>query len=514
MFPRSKTSAGRYEQLASGRQPFLSRARQCAHLTIPSLIPPKDSRNTAALENQAQSVGAHGVKTLAAKLVFTLFPPNTPFFKLALDLDSASGDAPNPGIRGEIEKALGTIERTVLLEMETGLFRAGVFTAVRHLLVTGNVLLFLPPDGGMRVFPLARYVVQRDPMGAPLEIVVRETLSPETMPAEWLKENGGVKPQGSEKTLDLYTHIKRTADRWDIWQEVKGKELPGTRGHYGLEVCPWIPLRFTAVEGEDYGRSYVEEYLSDLDTLDTLTASLRDVSAIMARCLFLVDPTGVTEPDDIAGARNGDVKSGRASDVSCVKGDKLDDFRVTFEMLKAIEQRMALAFLQNTAVQRGGDRVTATEIRSVAGELEDALGGVYSLLAQDLQLPLVRCLIHRLEQQRRIPRLPPGLVRPVVITGLEALGRGHDLQKLDTFIAGIGQIFGPQAIAEHVDVSEYLNRRGTAIGIDTEGLIRTPEEVAAAQEAAQMQAMVQRVGPQAVQQVGGLAKEAMSYDRE
>lgn len=46
--------------------------------------------------------------------------------------------------------------------------------------------------------------------------------------------------------------------------------------------------------------------------------------------------------------------------------------------------------LLNSAVQRNGERVTAEEIRYVAGELEDTLGGVYSLLSQELQLSLIR----------------------------------------------------------------------------------------------------------------------------
>ncbi|WP_416142518.1 portal protein [Escherichia coli] len=49
--------------------------------------------------------------------------------------------------------------------------------------------------------------------------------------------------------------------------------------------------------------------------------------------------------------------------------------------------------MPNSAVQRTGERVTAEEIRYVASELEDTLGGVYSILSQELQLPLVRVLL-------------------------------------------------------------------------------------------------------------------------
>ena len=50
---------------------------------------------------------------------------------------------------------------------------------------------------------------------------------------------------------------------------------------------------------------------------------------------------------------------------------------------------MSYAFLLNTAIQRDAERVTAQEIRYMAQQLETAMGGIYSLLSQEFQLPLV-----------------------------------------------------------------------------------------------------------------------------
>ena len=84
----------------------------------------------------------------------------------------------------------------------------------------------------------------------------------------------------------------------------------------------------------------------------------------------------------------------------------------------------------NSAVQRNAERVTAEEVRFMAQELETSLGGVYSILSQELQLPLIKILIFRMEKQGRMPVFPKNVIKPQIITGMEALGRGQDLNKL------------------------------------------------------------------------------------
>jgi len=91
------------------------------------------------------------------------------------------------------------------------------------------------------------------------------------------------------------------------------------------------------------------------------------------------------------------------------------------------------------------------------------------------------------------------------VTGIEALGRGNDLNKLDSFIAGIGQMLGPEAIQQFVNMSEYLDRRAAALGIDTKGLIKSQEELQQEAQQAQQMQMMQQLGPQAMKSVSDSA---------
>ena len=519
-----------YAQLTSNRSPFLMRARDCAKYTIPTLIPPFDSStNTGALQYPTpwQSMGARGVNNLAAKLLMALFPPNTPFFKLEVDDQTLAELAGTPDMQSKVLEGLNKIERTVQTHIEQGAVRISAFGALKQLVVTGNVLLHLPEDGGMRSFQLDRYVVQRDAVGDVLDIVVLEDLAPAALSTELQaflgydvesEEEGGDSQIGRTATISLYTHVCREQDTWEVYQEIGGKVVPNSFGTYPLEKTPWIPVRFSKCENEDYGRSYVEEYLGDIKSLDGLSQAIVEGSAVAAKTVFLVNPNGTTDPTSLTKSPNGGVIAGNEKDVTVLGLNKYNDFRVALETMKDINERMAQAFLLNSSVQRSGERVTAEEIRYMAQELETALGGIYSILSQELQLPLVQRIMFVMERAKKLPVLPKGVVKPVIVTGMEALGRGNDLNKLQQFLTILNATVGQQVMQERLNIGDAITRVGTALGIDTVGLVKTDQEVQAAQQAAQQAqqqannaAMMQQAVAPAVNQAGGILKQRMAH---
>jgi len=504
-----QTAGGRYNALISFREPFLQRAREAAKLTIPSLLPPANHSAHSKLPTPFQGLGARGVNNLSSKLLLALMPPNSPFFRLTVDDYTLEQMTQQEGMRAEVEEALGKIERAVMYDIESQAIRVSTGEGLKQLLVAGNVLLYLAPEGGMKVYRLDRYVVRRDPMGNVLEIIVQDVVSPEALPQDFLAKLKDAPQLTKEKTLELYTRIYRDGNQWRIYQEVKGERVPGTEGTYPLDKSPWLALRFTKIDGEDYGRGYVEEYYGDLRSLEALTQAIVEGSAAAAKVLFLVNPNGTTEQRTLTESPNGAVRTGNAADVTVLQVEKFADFRIAFETIESISQRLSFAFLLNTAVQRGGERVTAEEIRYMAGELEDALGGVYSILSQEFQFPLVQRLILQLEKRKKIPALPKDTVRPTITTGLEALGRGHDLNKLDAFIQGVNQTFGPEVVARYLNVGDYMTRRGTALGLDMKGLVRSEDEVQAMQQQQAQEEQMAQLGQMLAQGGMGMATEVV-----
>ena len=145
----------------------------------------------------------------------------------------------------------------------------------------------------------------------------------------------------------------------------------------------------------------------------------------------------------------------------------------------------------SSVVQRNAERVTAEEVRTVASELEDTLGGVYSILSQEVQLPLVRRILNQMSSSGEIPNLPEGTIDPTITTGLEALGRGHDLEKYATVLNLVSQIPGAQQM---INWNVLLLNMFTGAGVETDGLVKTQQQI----EEEQQMAMGQEMAAQAM----------------
>ena len=360
-----------YENMTADRDAFLTRARAAAELTIPTLMPPEGHNSSTQYDTPYQAVGARGVNNLASRLLMTLLPPNSPFFRLTIDdfdLVKLGGDA-----RGKAEEALARIERSASQVIEAKAIRVPTFEALKQLIVCGNALVHMPKNGGMKVFRLDRYVVKRDSMGNLLKIIVKETIDYDALPQivqDALLENPAYQQDVNKKECDLYTCIRREGKKFVIHQEVKGIMIPKSEGTYPEDKLPWMALRFIAVDGNDYGRSYVEEIIGDLKSLEALTRAIVEGSAASSKLLFMVRPNGTTKIRNIADSPNGGIISGDASDVTTLQANKFNDFRVAQETMNTITQRLSYSFLLNSSVQRQAERVTAEEVRFMAQELE------------------------------------------------------------------------------------------------------------------------------------------------
>ena len=503
------TCQARYDLLAEGREIYLNRARECAKLTIPTLIPDNGSGKHTNFPTPYQGVGARGVNNLASKLLLSLFPPNSPFFSMRVDDFTAVELGQQEGARAKVDEALGKYERSVMQSIEDSGDRSAHFEALKHLIVGGNVLLYLPKDGGTRVFPLARYVVVRDPMGHMLEVIIQEEIAYMALPEDLrvlvdTQAAGG--EVNSKRPVKLHTKFYLEGRRVKSYQEVDGVLVTGSEGSWPKEKSPIIALRWTRIDGEDYGRSYVEEYLGDLISLEGLSRALLEGSAASARLVFLVRPNGVTRAKDVMSAENGAAVAGNPEDISPLQVNKQADMSVAHQQMQTVTERLAYAFLMNSAVQRNGERVTAAEVRYMAGELEDALGGVYSILSQEYQLPYVMRVIDRLTRMKRLPSLPDGVAKPTIVTGLEALGRGHDLNKYDTLLKALMPL-GPDVLAKYMNVGDYITRIGTALGIDLSGLVKTDQQLQQEQQDQQAQQMQAQGMSMAEKAIPAVAKE-------
>jgi hypothetical protein len=437
-----------------------------------------------------------------------------------------------PGKKALVDEGLSKIERAVQSEIEGNGLRPPVFLALKHLIVAGNVLLYLPKEG-FRIWRMDSYVIKRDVMGNVLDVIAKDEVSPYSLGKteyQLIDEDGdeeqdeaklGGDPEDLEESIKVFTRFYRCDDEnervhWKMYQEINGKVVPGSEGRFPIDKPPFMALRWNAIDGEDYGRSYVEEYLGDLISLEGLSKAIVDASAVAAKVVYMLNPNGIARLKDIRDAESGDVILGKKDDVTSLQTDKQADMRIAYEAAKTISDRLSFAFMLNSSVQRQAERVTAEEVRFMASELEDALGGVYSVLSAEFQLPLVNRLMDRMTRAKRLPPLPKGVVKPAIVTGLEALGRGHDLNKYMQLLQAL-QPLGPQVLAQFMNPGDYISRVATSLGIDPAGLVKTEEQMQQEQQMAQQAQATQHVmdiaGKAAPQVVKGLSDRAARTDQ-
>ena len=503
----------KWNRLDGERSSYVLRARKCSELTLPYMYPAAGTGSASALPTPYNSLGARGVNNLAAKLLLSLLPPNTPFFRFTINRETIRA-AQSADLLGELDYAFSEMEKEIMDEIESMQTRPIMYEAMRHLLISGNGLIELTPKGKWRFRGLENFVVERDPSDNIIHIVTKEVsdltvLSPEIRAAVYM-ESGDV-----AREVDVYTIACRNeSGKFDVWQEVAGIEVADSRSTYASEDLPYVVLRWNRVSNEDYGRGLVEEYLGDLISLEALTRSIVEASMAASRMLFLVNPNGLTQARTLQDAPNGAIREGIADDVSVLQVEKYQDFRVALDTMDGIKDRLGYAFLLNTAVQRGGERVTATEVRAMISELESSLGGVFATLSEELSQPLVLIVMGQMLRKKKLRKMPKGMVRPVIVTGLDALGRGQDLQKLDAFVVGVKDSLGPQALAQYLNVQGYLTKRASALGLDLNGLVKSQEQIQEETQQAQQQASIEKLGPSVVQGGAKLMQAPMQQGQQ
>jgi len=502
---KHKSIAEQFSELDGKRQGVLERARECARLTIPSVLPPVGYTEEMALPTPYQSVGSRGVNQLVAKLLMVIMPPNIPFFKLYVPPTLAKAAGIDTTKMNELLKA---IEDAVMDYLDDLNVRHYISAVLRDAAVTGNGLLYFGKKG-LKVFRLDNYVVARDASGNLIKLITREKVAWQGLPKDIQKSILNKKElriddpeEHFKEGVTLWTMAELKDGKWVVTQEVEDVVINQVK--IPPEKFPYIVVRWSHVPGENYGRGIVEQYLGDLKSLEALSEALVSGAIQASRVIWLVSPTSVLTPKDIQDAWNGDVLVGNAADVQAVQLQKYADFQWVMNKAAEIEQRLAQVFFLVPSAIRDAERVTAEEIRLLSQELETALGGVYTLLTTELQRPLLQLTLNKLISENKIPDIEKykDFIKIGIITGFAGLGRAEDFNRLIQFLQAAAVV--PNA-ASYLKTDEVLQQMATSLGIDPTLIMSEQELIQKQMEQlllaqAQQQAAAQAVG-------GGLSAE-------
>lgn len=447
--------------------------------TLPYLYMPDGSDEDLEAQHDFQSVGAQAVNHLANKIAKTLFPSGRPFFRMDLTEAQYEALATQGLVKAEAETLLSKAEKEAMKKMSTAKMRTAILAAIKHLIVFGNALLYFPKvttsSAPAQVYNLRDYVIQRAMNGEMTKLVMRDNHQFNTLPADVqnLIAADGHDRQDPNAKVELYTVVcKRIDGRYDVWQEVEdGVSLPESRSIMTKEDLPWIPLTWNLQRGANYGNGLVEEYAGDFHTLSSLSEALLVLSGLVSDIKILVNPMGSTDVDSLNTTDSGTFVHGNADDISFLQLEKFQDMRFLREQMQDYERRIGAGFLFNTATVRDAERVTAEEIRMMANELEGSFGGVYSRLAEEMQMPIAK---------RIIDGMGPGFkeVEPMIVTGVESLSRTSELDEMMQFFNDLALLANlPERAAERLDFAAVISKLGAARAIEYDELLLSEDQV-------------------------------------
>lgn len=482
------------------REETLTRCERYAGWTLPNIFPDDPLMEYDEMQNDYQSVGAQAVTNLANKIMMALFQPSRPFFRMRLTQQQreslAGGLTP-----AQIDVALSEAERAAMRELDKINARVVMTQVIQHLIITGNAMLFMPKKGKMQMYSLRDYIVKRDLSGTPIKIIMRETKSVSGLPED-LRAQAIEAGYEDDADVSIFTGVVKTGEnKYVSWQELEDLCYCSTQmGMYDEKSLPWIPLTWNLCRNKDYGTGLVENYSGDFWTLSTLAEAILDYTTIATDVKNLVNPAGMTDVREITEARSGAYVHGREEDiyVHTPQINNAADFLTN--QFREVERRIGAAFLLNSAVTRDAERVTAEEIRMQANELESSLGGVYSNLATELQLPLATRLLSKINPVFKD-------IEPTIVTGLESLSRNSELDRLRYFFQDLVQLAElPPQVAKRMDFPALIATLGAGHGVDYKKVLLDEETVKANDKAAAEQnAATQGMEAQAVaqgQQIG------------
>ena len=480
-----------YSSRISDRKPYEDRAELIAEVTLPYVIRGEsDSGSTAMTDSNAQSYGGRLVNTLKAKMGMALLPPSTSSFRyVAKPEEIAALTQGNKDNVAKVHMLMSSNVNKVNAEIEVQQVRPSLFDVLLQLLVVGSVIVEKVKGDGIMLHRLQSFVVKLDNQGRPLQwaFVEEVDILPEGVTVKQVKDKYELYTMG---TID-----PSGTGSWTVVQEIEGT-LVGTEQTYkNYEDLPYHYLGWTWMTGDSYHRPYAEDYYKDLEQLDKLAKLLTDGAAIAAKSLILVNERGGrTRKDNIAEAGNGDVIDGDAADITSFTLDKNFDFQVPMEREANLKKELAAAFLMNESVTREAERVTAQEIRFMAQQLEtSSVAGIYSKLS----ITWSKWIVHQVMLELDIKF---EAIEVEILTGLDALGRSQEAQKLDAVLQRAEAL----GLRHWFHDDEILARYTAFENVNTVGLLKTPKEVDAEMKQRQQQ-MAEQQAAEAAAQSGGAA---------
>ena len=487
------TAESNWQALTAKRTAFMDRCELYASYTLPKICPPRGyDQNTHELSHDYQAVGAQATNHLANKIMLSLFAPSRPFFRADPDDKMAASFAEQQITPATVAEALAQAEKAAVNKLDRMALRPKLYEVIKHLIITGNVLYYMH-EKESRVIGLNKYLVRRSPSGRIVEFMIGDRVRVDEL-SEAVQR--AMQPRrNADDEVNHYRWFTRKGDDFVMTQWIDSQRLPDNfNGKWSEETCPYRVLTWDLSDGADYGTGLVEDYSADFAGLSALSRAQVVGAVLASEFRWLVNPAGMTKPEDFEASQNGSAIPGNEGDIVLIQSGKANDLQVTLNLSTEYVNRIGRGFLLGASLVRNAERVTAEEIRLLANELETALGGAYSRLAVDIQLPMARWLMDMIGLT-----MNGSGFQPTIVTGLEALSRNGDLEELKALfmdLALVAQL--PEVLQGRLQMEEVMKAFAAARRVQIASLFKSEQQLQQEQQAAQQRQIEQAAAAGAI----------------
>lgn len=434
------TGQGLWDSMTMDRETMMSRKERLSEVTIPSVLPDKNYNvKNESLTNGSTSLGAQGAINIVNKLMLAMFAPGVSFMRLELAAAEKAKFMEQLQLKDDslLTDVLAAGEREALRVLEQSGSRPALYEGLAALVCVGDVLMDLSDKDLISFISLRDYAVERNRKGQVLRLIFREITRVQDLEDEAEQEYRNAVPTCKPRDqVTVYTSVRFTRGMYRSTVYVDDVCLSARHsGKWKPENLPWRALTWRLPLGQDYGVSLAEDYSNDLGNHDIVSEAMADGSVLASQFRWACNPSGITQPEDVTSGNNGDVIPADPKDLSLIFANMGNQLSTIMQIEEVYSRRIGRGFLMNTAVTRDSERTTAEEVRIQAIELEQSLGGVYSRLAIDMQGPIARWQLKAANINIRGTK-----IQPTIITGLDALSRSAELQRMMGFLGDVSQL--------------------------------------------------------------------------
>lgn len=485
-----------WTEMHAEKDDLVDRSEAYARWTLPYICMPDGGYDQEAEKGSVDN-GAKYVNGLANKIVEVLFPTSRPFFKLSLTAEAQLrmsqevGEAAMPKVLEQASTTTARIEKIAVKNLNLTDYRPRAIEAVKHLIVTGNVIIRRDSDEKRIVYGVRNHCVRRNRTGEEIHVLLYDQKRLEEFEPtlqERIKQAGVQNPNhGGTLTdfntqtegLTLITEYKKIGKRWRIRQEVAG--LPIGDEHYQNEMdFDLLCLTWNLASGEHYGRGLVEDNAVLFHKLDVTGAATTAMMAVMCDIKFLVR-AGSPLSQQIEQLHSGNVGSyfvGNEGDITVPDVGKRGDLNVMINRIETWDQQLGAAFLNATI--RHAERVTAEEVRLIAKELESAYGGIYSKLAEAWQAKEAAYVLAKTDLIKELGEGMFEAFEVVIVSGADNLSREGVLDNLRAAVMDLQMLEAvPEDIRKNINAERFSKFVFENHYLEPLRFVNTPEELQA-----------------------------------